>query len=224
MNPVVRRYAQIGGYIVVQALALFLPAGRWNWGAGWVYLGLYLAFLAVNAVLILPKGTALIEERGQAQARFGWDRAVSALITLFGPGILIVAGFDERWGWSPALGFGLQAAALVFMALGYGLFAWAMSTNQFFSAVVRIQTERGHTVVTGGPYRFVRHPGYVGGLLAALATPFLLGSLWALVPTVLYMGVVVFRTVHEDALLHSDLAGYREYAQRVKHRLLPGIW
>ena len=224
MNPVLRRFAQIGVYILVQALALFLPAGRWNWAAGWAYLGLYLAFILLNAVLILPQGTALIEERGRAAVQFGWDRAVGFFMALAGPGILVVAGFDERFGWSPAIAFGIRAGAFALMALGDGVFAWAMSTNQFFSAVVRIQAERGHSVVTGGPYRFVRHPGYAGMLLGALVTPLMLGSLWALLPAVLLTSVFVFRTAREDALLHNELAGYREYAQRVRYRLLPGVW
>ena len=224
MNPVVRRFAQIGVLILVQALALFLSVGRWNWTEGWAYLGLYLAFIALNAVLILPKGTALIEERGRTEIPHGWDRVVGVFIAVCGPAILIVAGLDERLGWAPALGFGMQAGAFGLMALGDLLFAWAMSTNQFFSAVVRIQSERGHVVVSGGPYRFVRHPGYVGMLLSSLATPLMLGSLWGLIPAVVLAGVMVYRTAREDATLRDELAGYVDYTQRVKYRLLPGIW
>ncbi len=224
MNPVARRFAQIGVLILVQALALFLSVGRGNWAEAWVYLGLYLAFIALNAVLMLPQGTALIEERGRTEIPHGWDRVVGVFIAVCGPAILIVSGLDERLGWPPALGFGIQASALALMALGDVVFAWAMSTNQFFSAVVRIQTERGHTVVSGGPYQFVRHPGYVGMCLTSLATPLMLGSLWALIPAVTLVGVMVFRTAREDATLQRELAGYMDYAQRVKYRLLPGIW
>ena len=99
-----------------------------------------------------------------------------------------------------------------------------MASNRFFSSVVRIQKDRGHTVVTGGPYQFVRHPGYVGGILSALGTALLLGSWWAFVPTGLLVCVIVVRTALEDRTLQAELEGYRDYAGRVRYRLLPGIW
>jgi protein-S-isoprenylcysteine O-methyltransferase Ste14 len=143
----------------------------------------------------------------------GWDKVIGLLFGLFGPGMLLVAGFDERWGWSPRLAVAVQVAAFVFVALGDVLFAWAMASNKFFSSVVRIQQDRGHTVQTGGPYRFVRHPGYVGTIVPALATPLALGSLWALIPAGLLTAVTVVRTAMEDKTLRDELAGYEEYAQ-----------
>jgi protein-S-isoprenylcysteine O-methyltransferase Ste14 len=101
---------------------------------------------------------------------------------------------------------------------------WAMATNQFFSGVVRIQEERGHVVVSHGPYALVRHPGYVGVILAMVGAPLMLGSVWALIPAAATVGVIVIRTAHEDLTLTRDLAGYETYAQRVRYRLLPGIW
>jgi protein-S-isoprenylcysteine O-methyltransferase Ste14 len=110
------------------------------------------------------------------------------------------------------------------LAVGYGLAAWAMDANAYFSTVVRIQSERGHTVCRSGPYRFVRHPGYVGYTLQALGMPFLLGSLWALLPALVMAVAMVIRTVLEDRTLQAELPGYREYAQEVRYRLVPGIW
>jgi protein-S-isoprenylcysteine O-methyltransferase Ste14 len=113
---------------------------------------------------------------------------------------------------------------MVVMALGYALFLWAMASNAFFAEGVRIQRERGHTVTAGGPYRYVRHPGYVGAILSQAATPFLLGSAWALIPTAASAALYVARTYLEDKTLREELPGYKEYAQQIRYRLLPGVW
>jgi protein-S-isoprenylcysteine O-methyltransferase Ste14 len=110
------------------------------------------------------------------------------------------------------------------MVLGYALFLWAMASNAFFAEGVRIQQERGHTVAAGGPYRYVRHPGYVGAILSQAATPFLLGSAWALIPSVASAALYVVRTYLEDQALRQELPGYEAYAQRTRYRLLPGVW
>jgi protein-S-isoprenylcysteine O-methyltransferase Ste14 len=110
------------------------------------------------------------------------------------------------------------------MVLGYALFLWAMASNAFFAEGVRIQQERGHTVTTGGPYRYARHPGYVGAILSQAATPFLLGSAWAIIPAVASAALYVVRTYLEDQTLRQELPGYEAYAQRTRYRLLPGVW
>jgi len=113
---------------------------------------------------------------------------------------------------------------LLVTVLGYALFLWAMASNAFFAEGVRIQEERGHTVATGGPYRFVRHPGYVGSILATVATPCLLGSPWALIPAIVSGALYVVRTNLEDKTLRQELPGYEQYARQTRHRLLPGVW
>ena len=118
----------------------------------------------------------------------------------------------------------VYVAAYVVLVVAYGLVLWAMWTNRFFSSVVRIQTDRGHHVVHDGPYRFVRHPGYVGAILLGLASAVALGSLWALIPAGLMAMAVIVRTALEDATLKRELPGYAEYASRVRYRLLPGVW
>jgi protein-S-isoprenylcysteine O-methyltransferase Ste14 len=135
-----------------------------------------------------------------------------------------VGGLDERHGWSVGIALAGQIAAGVVMGLGYALVVWATAANRFFSLIVRIQAERGHAVATGGPYRWVRHPAYVGGILIDLAGPILLGSWWALVPGILCGLLMILRTALEDRTLQAELAGYREYAGRVRYRLLPGVW
>jgi protein-S-isoprenylcysteine O-methyltransferase Ste14 len=147
------------------------------------------------------------------------------LVAIYGPLVtLVVAGLDRRWGWRPEVPWvwALIGAALLVLASAFA--AYAMLTNRFFSAVVRIQRERGHTVVTAGPYRWVRHPGYAGGVACHLAMPILLGSLWALIPGVLTAGLTVLRTALEDRTLRAELPGYSEYARRTRYRLLPGVW
>jgi protein-S-isoprenylcysteine O-methyltransferase Ste14 len=137
---------------------------------------------------------------------------------------LIVAGLDVRFGWSPELALAIRLAALVLWLQGDVFSKWAAVSNRFYSRLVRIQEDRGHTVVTDGPYRTVRHPGYAGALLVGLATPIALGSLWALVPAVLLGLLLVIRTALEDRTLHAELSGYAAYAQQTRYRLVPLIW
>lgn len=222
---VLKRLLQIAILILIQAAALFVSAGRLDWLAGWAYLGLYVGIILVNAAIMLPSHPELAAERGElAKNVKSWDKLIMILGAVLGPGSLVVAGLDERFNWSPTFAVAIQISAWVVMGLGFGLFSWGMLTNAFFSSVVRIQSERGHTVVTGGPYRFMRHPGYLGGIVFTLAAPLMLGSLWALIPAVLLCAVIVVRTALEDRMLQSQLAGYQDYAGRVRYRLLPGIW
>jgi len=136
----------------------------------------------------------------------------------------LVAGLEALFGG--AMGFGGPATLLSMVVLvgGYALSTYALMENRFFSGTVRIQTERGHHVISGGPYGWMRHPGYAGGLLAYLATPVLLGSRWACLPMVVLFALLLLRTALEDRTLQEELPGYREYAQRVRYRLLPGVW
>ena len=119
---------------------------------------------------------------------------------------------------------GVEGGALAAAALSMALVTWSMASNRFFSSYVRIQKDRGHVVASGGPYRYVRHPGYVGMLGFGLATPLILGSVWALIPAGLTLVVVVVRTALEDRTLQRELEGYQAYAQRVRYRLVPGLW
>ncbi len=224
-RAIARRVAQIGVLVLLQAAVLFLSAGSLTWWPGWAYMALYLFLILVNAILILPNEQGLIEERSRAKGEMRpWDRTFTRTTTLLGPAILLIGGLDERFGWPPAIALWVQIAAGAVIGVSYLLFAWAMSSNRFFSAIVRVQLDRGHTVVSTGPYRYVRHPAYAGMLVYGLATPLLLGSLWALVPAVLLDAAVIARTALEDATLQRELEGYAEYAQRVRFRLIPGIW
>ena len=233
MTPEVRR--RIVSWIVQAALGLvgygailFLSAGRLDWVWGWVFLGLLAAVLISHVLILVPINPELLAERSRGirqEGAKGWDKWVATFAA--GMGTLptwIVAALDVRFEWSASLPLALHIGGLVGSVLGWALFMWAMGANAFFSEAVRIQEERGHTVVTDGPYRYVRHPGYVGAILALLAIPLLLGSLWALIPAGIAAIGYVVRTALEDKMLREELDGYTEYAQQTRYRLLPTIW
>ncbi len=223
---VVKRFVQIAVSMLLQGALLFLSAWRLDWVMAWVYLGLNVAAVGVNALVLLRIDPGLIAERARRQKDAkGWDKILTKLFGL--PAFLaipVVAGLDVRFGWSGDVPLAVYPAAAAVWALGFALISWAMASNRFFSTAVRIQQERDHTVVTGGPYQYVRHPGYVGIMVMILATPPLLGSWWALVPVACAIAVLIVRTVLEDRTLQAELDGYRDYANRVRYRLLPGVW
>ena len=181
-----------------------------------------LGILAINMLILSPE---LMAERGQPRENVkDWDRVLTSLTTFPILALLIVAGLDERFGWSPELAVAIHLIGLAFIALGQGLFSWAMTSNLFFSTAVRIQMDRGQTVVSGGPYRYLRHPGYVGMIVSLFATALVFGSLWALIPAGLAAVLFVVRTALEDKVLLEELDGYQDYARQVRYRLLPGVW
>ncbi len=208
--------------VIMMGIILFGAAGRLDWTMAWALLGIH---LAGGIVVVLAASPSLIEER--TKKRDGakkWDKTLLPLMSIVGLAALLVAGLDMRFGWSVPYPFWLQAAALLLFLLGYVLLDWAAVVNQFFSTTVRIQGERGHITVTRGPYRIIRHPGYLGLILCVLAQPLMLSSLWALIPAIVTMIILFTRTGLEDRCLRDELAGYREYTQDVRYRLLPGVW
>jgi protein-S-isoprenylcysteine O-methyltransferase Ste14 len=226
MTPAFRkRLAQIGFLVLIQAAVLFASAGKWNWWNAWAYLGQYLAFLAFNAVILFGKHKELVEERAQiGEGAKSWDKVIAMISGAGGIAILILAGLDERFGWAGSIPLWVQIKAFILLGISYPLFTWAMVSNRFFSTIVRIQKERGHTIQTGGPYRYVRHPGYASLLVSYITLPFALGSLWACIPMALLVVNLFVRTVLEDHTLQEELEGYSEYTCRVRHRLIPGVW
>jgi len=161
----------------------------------------------------------------KVQSAKAWDKVLAPLMALsvsFPP--VIVAGLDHRFGWSPVFPLWLIVPGFLLIALGYAFAAWALAENRFFSSVVRIQTDRGQVVCDSGPYRFVRHPGYAGNMLALPGMALALNSTWTLVPAAVALVIAVIRTVLEDQTLQDELPGYRDYARRVRYRLVPGIY
>lgn len=206
-------------------LVLYAASGRWCWPLAWAYLGCYSAILVAGSIFAIHRDPDFTSERTRAkEGTKTWDKWLSG--PLFSPlwlALYIVAGLDQRYGWSPDL-TPVAIAAVVVSGLGYWIPVWAMRTNPFYGRFVRIQTDRGHTVVTTGPYRFVRHPAYAGLIVFMLASALALESLWALIPAAMVVVVLIIRTALEDRTLLAELPGYLEYAQRTRFRLLPGIW
>lgn len=220
-----KRGGQVIGVFLFMAAMLFLSAGRLDWPWAWVFIGLNLAGILINSSILLRYNPETIAERGKGAGMKDWDKVISGLwAAAYYIALLLVAGLDARFAWTRPLGAGVQIAGGIGFALGFALFSWAMVANAYFAAVVRVQVERQHTVCTRGPYRFVRHPGYVGAILQTLAAPLLLGSLWALIPGVVAACLMATRTAFEDRYLHQELDGYRDYARQVRYRLLPGVW
>lgn len=221
-KAVTKRMLQVLLTYLVLAAILFVSSGDLGWVWAWLYLGVGLGVLIMN-VRILP--AELIAERGQPRDNVKrWDKVLTSIAGLPMLAVPIVAGLDRRYEWSPQLIPALHLVGLALYALGQGLFSWAMASNRYFSTAVRIQMERGHAVATGGPYRFIRHPGYVGYSVSTLAMSLALGSLWALIPAGLMACLLVLRTSLEDRTLRDELPGYKEYSERVRYRLLPGVW
>jgi len=215
----------LGGSLVVLGAFLCLLAGRLDWVMAWVLLAVSGVCLMINLAVLWRVNPEVIDERLHIRKGIkGWDKVLSAIMGVLAFSTLIVAGLNQRYGWSPQIPLWLQIAAVVPLVLGDLFFLWAMAVNKFFSKYVRIQEERGHYVVTAGPYQYVRHPGYVGWIVMWGGMTLMLGSLWAFVPTGLTLLLVPVRTVLEDRTLKEELEGYSEYAERVRYRLLPGIW
>lgn len=204
---------------------LFGPAGRLDWVMGWAVLLAYLCGLAVTNLLVIARDPGLARERAYAPATAKqWDRTLTQVVNLPTLLMLPAAGLDLRYGWSPPVARSAQLMALAVFLLGYALVIWAMMANRFFSSLVRIQQDRGHAVVSSGPYRCIRHPGYLGFIALALTAPLALGSLWALACGGITSCLYLLRTVLEDRTLQEELEGYSVYAEQVPYRLLPGIW
>lgn len=211
--------------VVLLAVVIFWPAGRLNWVAGWLYVGIVALYHLFNVVYLRRVNPELIEARmrmGKGTKR--WDKVWGAF---FGPVLIstyVIAGLDAiRFEWS-TMSTLFWPLGLILFLVGSALFTWSMGVNPFFEKTVRIQSERGHRVIDTGPYAFVRHPGYVGFFGWCLSAPLLLGSWWAFVPAILSVVGLVVRTALEDRTLCDELDGYAAYSGRVRYRLFPGIW
>ncbi len=216
---------KIGIFTLILAAILLGLAGRLNWLTAWLYLVGYAIVLIIGG-FVIPLEQDLLDERTQIKENVkSWDKPLAIVLSILTPfGLLIVAGLDTRFGGSPDFPLWLEVGAVIIAMLGYLISIWAAASNKFFARFVRIQKERGHTVITSGPYQYVRHPGYLGTGIFDIATALALGSLWALLLAVVLVLLTVIRTALEDKTLHEELDGYRAYAARTRYRLIPGIW
>ncbi|NQU29863.1 MAG: isoprenylcysteine carboxylmethyltransferase family protein [Anaerolineae bacterium] len=215
-------------FIILFPFLPILITWNWSWLEAWLYALLAIFGFIISRILAAKRHSDLLAERAKfakhADAK-SWDKVLARLVVLGGAFLPLVVALDVRNGWSDfQFSWAWKSVAFIIMLLGYAIGTWALMENRFFSGVVRIQKDRGHHVVDGGPYRWVRHPGYVGGLLAAFGTPILLDSLWTFGVVAVYTAILVLRTSLEDRTLQAELEGYADYAQRTRYRLLPGIW
>lgn len=213
--------------IFIAPLIPMIVSSQWNWWQAWAYAIASSFSFVISRVIVNHVHPDLIQERGrfmQAKDTKPWDKLLAPLLGFGTIIILVVAGLDKYYAWTHASYLISNLIALFGILFGYGFSSWALVENRFFSGTVRIQTERGHHVITTGPYRIIRHPGYAGGLLGYIFIPLLLDSLWAFIPAALLAIVMVLRTALEDKTLQAELPGYKEYVRKTRYRLVPGIW
>ena len=218
---------KIGITIIFFIALVFVPAGTFKWPEAWIFLLLYFSSVTALVIWLKKNDPELLKERRTARKKKnvkGWDRAITRAYILLILALVVLTGLDAvRFHWSQVpvvvkvigfLGF-LPSAGMVF---------WTMKENKYLSAMVRIQEERGHRVCTTGPYRYIRHPMYVGVITFSICFPLALGSLYALIPAFIIASLFIFRTALEDKTLHRNLPGYKAYGEKVRYRLIPGVW
>jgi protein-S-isoprenylcysteine O-methyltransferase Ste14 len=209
-------------------LVLLVCGGDFGWWQAWIYSLLIVAAGIGGRIWAERRHPGLLAERQsieKLQSAKVWDKVLAPLMALsVSFPLVIVAGLDHRWGWSPEFSLWLIVFGFILISLGYAFASWALAENRFFSSVVRIQADRGHVVCDSGPYRIVRHPGYAGNILPLLGIVLALGSVWTLIPAAVALIIAVTRTALEDQTLQEELPGYLDYVRRVRYRLLPGIY
>ena len=209
---------------VVLAGFFFVLARRLGWTLGWIYIGLIVVTLTINFAFLLRWNPELIRRRMRfSKFTKTWDKIWALFFGFFMIAVFTVAGFETRDEVSNTPGAAWLLGLVIFI-FGWALAIWSMVVNPFFEKTVRIQTDHGHRVIETGPYAYIRHPGYVGFACWMLSTPLLLASDWAFIPAFLAVIGFIIRTALEDHMLRAELAGYTEYATRVRFRLIPGVW
>ena len=214
-------------YLLIPSI-LLICGGDLDWWQAWVYSVAIVVVGIGGRMWAERRHPGLLAERQNVESIRNaktWDKVLAPLMAVsVGYPVVLVAGLDHRNDWSPEFPLWLVATGFVSVSVGYAFAAWAVAENRFFSSVVRIQTDRGHAVCDSGPYRFVRHPAYAGNILALFGIVLALGSAWTLIPAVMATIIAAIRTVLEDQALQEELPGYRDYAGRVRYRLIPWIY
>lgn len=210
---------------IVLIIITFITAGRLDYWQGWVFNGLNILFILITYIVLIDRKDLIKERLKPGKGMKQWDRIYYMVSTPMFFVMFIISILDaNRFYWMPTISLILIFLGIIIYSIGQIVVLWAKKTNKFFSSVVRIQSERKQTVCTNGPYRYVRHPGYVGGLIFTTGTPLMLGSFWGLIPAIIIIFLVFWRTNMEDKTLKNELPGYNDYVKRVKFRLIPYIW
>ncbi len=215
----------LAAFVTVVGVLLFLPAGDIRWAEGWLFLLVFLLLTVASSIYLWRTNPDIFVARSRIHpGTKAWDKVLMAILlpSLFA--VFVVAGFDAgRFQWSNVPP-GVIVLGYVLLCVGFFISIWVYKVNKFAEPSVRIQTDRGHKVIDTGPYAIVRHPLYLGGLIMFIGIPLALGSYWALIPTAVGTLIIIVRIVLEDRTLQEELAGYKEYAARVRYRLIPGVW
>jgi protein-S-isoprenylcysteine O-methyltransferase Ste14 len=207
--------------IPIIGACLFWPAGTFNYWQAWAWAAALFIPMIVSLLYLVKRDPALLERRSRLNETRTTQKWVIGVSSLYFIIIFILPGFDKRYGWSNVPVWLVLLADLGVLA-GYGLYIWVLRTNSFASRVIEV--EQGQKVISTGPYALVRHPMYLGMILLMIATPLALGSYWAFVPSLALIPLLAVRAKNEEELLMNELAGYREYMQKTRYRLFPGIW
>lgn len=207
------------------ALFMFLPAGTWAWPKGWLFVLVLLCVIpAVLSVLHRVNPEVIVARSHFHEGTKSWDKILLSIYFPAMAAVLLVAALDDgRFHWFP-VPWWVCVVGYALLLAGIAIVTWAEAVNKFFEVTVRIQEDRGHEVIDTGPYAIIRHPGYVGGILHAIGIALSLGSLWALIPAGVASLVLIVRTQWEDQTLQEELQGYKEYTQKVRCKLIPGMW
>jgi protein-S-isoprenylcysteine O-methyltransferase Ste14 len=211
--------------LLVFTLLWFGIAGRVTWWQGWAFLLAFLIYVSILFWRLSKLNPELVRERNRPAAEAeAWDRVVMGIYSLILVALLIVSALDGgRYAWS-AVPLGVQMIGWIFLIAAGALVWHVMMTNAYLSSVARIQEDRGQVVIQEGMYRYIRHPMYLGIIIGFIGIPLVLNSWWAMIPSIVIVGLFVYRTYREDQMLMDGLAGYAEYAEVVRYRLLPGVW
>ncbi len=223
--PVWRRVVRVALTLVLFTALIFVPAGRLDWVDGWILLVFFIGYTTILSFWLRSKDPELLKERtSKASNVERWDKLIITIYSILSMGLFVVAGMDAvRFGWT-SVSMGMKVSGWCVFLVATFLVTWVMAENTYASRYVRIQKDREHRVISTGPYRYVRHPMYVGVILFVMSIPLMLGSFWALIPGVLIVGLFFVRTALEDRTLQNGLPGYKEYAEQVRYRLIPAVW
>lgn len=211
----------VAGYGAV----LFLPAGIMYWIEGWLFMIFLSVYFVYSTLWLMKNNPELLKERNRTRNTQKWDKIILFLFAICLVALISMPGFDMRYQWTPfKVPIIIEVFAFGGLFISFIIIFLVIKENTYASRSVKIQEEREHRVVTTGPYKYVRHPMYGGGIGVLLCIPLALGSLYTLIPGVLCVILFVFRTHLEDRMLREKLPGYREYADKTRYRLFPGIW
>ena len=210
--------------IIIMGLAIFLPAGTFLWIEAWIYLIFLFGFFGIVIIYFPKRDPELVKKRMDMKIKENWDKVFIIITGIAFTALFIIPGFDAvrfQWSFVPIVvkivGFGGFLLSLILNFL-------VMRENTYLSRIVEIQKERGHKVITTGPYKVIRHPMYTAFVLLVISHCLALGSYYSLIPAVVIIIALIYRTKREDEMLHKQLEGYKEYAQKTKYKLIPGIW